>query len=514
MLTWIFLAKEVMIRWGMFGATCGWLCLELTCSQCQHDHPTSQNHELATRPTNQPPSTMKFSSATLSVAVLAVAFFVSSEATTNSSTAVCNTFVTCASCACSTYSYSLKDECNSGCAWLPDTQSCVTAEEAQASGDTAFYSLFVGNPTLPEESLRDEWLRAGRTTCEVGTVTGPIVSVCIMGVMATLSVIGGVCAVRRVRKLHRGAQGGTHHWLIEELRAHLVPSDTLLWVGVANSPDKPSGDHFSEEGIMVLSALLIVGFAVPSIVWLCIGLPMELESDWEFAFYYPVYFVGGMAAVGFMILQPAMHRDPSYRMISAYALTDKRAVVVSGDLVHKELGKRGKVSSYAVGAVSYVRVIGGDTIEFGARANTTVAFTGTADAGNGAGSGADPKSQQPPLSSELMQRSAQMSGSGPSIKVRFENLPTTGPIFRLLQSMVGMDMAVIAQRHGRGRAGSATAWANVLPTAGRVHLADVLSDGGSADSGTVLVQAQPAGSRHAGHDPAADAHVNLGIELI
>ena len=120
---------------------------------------------------------MKVSSATLSVAV---AFFASSEATTNSSTAVCNSFVTCASCACSTYSYSLQDECNNGCAWLPDTQSYVTAEEAQASGDTAFYSLFVGNPTLPEESLRDEWLRAGRTTCEVGTVTGPITSVWIM----------------------------------------------------------------------------------------------------------------------------------------------------------------------------------------------------------------------------------------------------------------------------------------------------------------------------------------------
>jgi len=98
---------------------------------------------------------MKVSSATLNVALLAVAFFASSEGTANSSTTVCNTFVTCASCACSTYLYSLQDECNSGCAWLPDTQSYVTAEEAQASRDTAFYSLFVGNPTLTEMSLRD-----------------------------------------------------------------------------------------------------------------------------------------------------------------------------------------------------------------------------------------------------------------------------------------------------------------------------------------------------------------------
>ena len=89
---------------------------------------------------------MKVSSATLNVAVLAVAFFASSEGTANSSTA-CSTYCTHTLC---------RTSATAAVAWLPDTQSYVTAEEAQASGDTAFYSVFVGNPTLTEMSLRDE----------------------------------------------------------------------------------------------------------------------------------------------------------------------------------------------------------------------------------------------------------------------------------------------------------------------------------------------------------------------
>ena len=110
---------------------------------------------------------MKVSSATLNVAVLAVAFFASSEGTANSSTA-CSTYCTHTLC---------RTSATAAVAWLPDTQSYVTAEEAQASGDTALYSLFVG-----DEPVRygDERLRAGRTTCEVGAVTGPITSVWIM----------------------------------------------------------------------------------------------------------------------------------------------------------------------------------------------------------------------------------------------------------------------------------------------------------------------------------------------
>ena len=74
-------------------------------------------------------------------------------------------------------------------------------------------------------------------------------------------------------------------WLVDVLRGHVGTNDAVLWVGVATK--EGPGAKKDARGVVVFGCFLSLAFVVPSFVWLCIGLPYELQTDWEFGFYYP-----------------------------------------------------------------------------------------------------------------------------------------------------------------------------------------------------------------------------------
>ena len=67
-------------------------------------------------------------------------------------------------------------------------------------------------------------------------------------------------------------------WLEELLLAHLPPEDTLQWRGVAvkSAESQAAGDDADFGACMCLQSLC--GMGVPTIVWLCIGLPYSVVS--------------------------------------------------------------------------------------------------------------------------------------------------------------------------------------------------------------------------------------------
>jgi len=113
----------------------------------------------------------------------------------------------------------------------------------------------------------------------------------------------------------------------------------------------------------LLSALLIVGLMmIPTIVWLVIGLPLEVEVSWEFGFFYSIYFVGafGLASSWFLV---AFYFERKV-LLKAYVVTNRHVMIFTANLTRGLLHKADtgvlSLGYHSVGPVERI----GNTVKF------------------------------------------------------------------------------------------------------------------------------------------------------
>lgn len=331
----------------------------------------------------------------------------------------CAAFFKCADCTCSTFEYSVMDSCDRGCAWLPESGTCVAAAEAQASNDKAYYTLWKGDADLVSHEARQMFVDEGRTTCDVPIGGGVVFTVVLFYSLTVLTWVAAGVGSYKLANTNQRVEAADTTWLLQKLHEHMMPGDTMLWSGVSTKPVKGK-DDCSRGGLLAGACMLTLVFFIPSTVWVGIGLPSSLDSDWEFGFFYPCYFVGGMGILASLLLFPLICCQKPSTQRSAYAITERHALIVRGDCLKRELGSSGSITSTTIGTVLYVKVVGGDTIEFRVNTPTAVSFDGAR------------------TSSAVVAKAANavagITSNGPATTITFANLAETGPLFALLQA--------------------------------------------------------------------------------
>ena len=82
-----------------------------------------------------------------------------------SSSDVCGQYTACADCTCNTFDYDISSDCASGCAWLPESGTCTSADAARQSPAPAYYSLWTRPDQATYEATRLQLVRLDMTTC-------------------------------------------------------------------------------------------------------------------------------------------------------------------------------------------------------------------------------------------------------------------------------------------------------------------------------------------------------------
>jgi len=294
---------------------------------------------------------------------------------------VCSLYTSCISCACSTFDYEVSDTCHTGCAWIPSSGVCVEASSSLANSTTnSITSLWTssgvqllsdsGLTDSQKQSLRDRFVESGATTCSIayggGTVPTVVIMCCITFLLEAILVYSYV----RSRSQNRMPQqaGG---WLPDAVRQHVPEGDRVLWQGTATAPTCADESSLPRA---IAALMMFVPMMTPTIVWLGIGLPLEVDVSWEFGFFYPIYFVGSFGLVGSSILLSSYIKRKV--MLKTYVVTNRHVMIVTANLTRGDLnGAAAGVKSHGFHAVGFVERTGNkikfSTIQFVNSANIT-----------------------------------------------------------------------------------------------------------------------------------------------
>lgn len=114
-------------------------------------------------------------------------------------------------------------------------------------------------------------------------------------------------------------------WLETLAESHLPAGEEVLWKGCSQELPPPKSDPTNSP---VIIGSMIAATTVPSIIWLIIGLPSAVDSP--FGFYFPVFYVGGMALLGWVTIQLAF--VTSKQFVYGYAISSKSMAQASAQL--------------------------------------------------------------------------------------------------------------------------------------------------------------------------------------
>ena len=96
------------------------------------------------------------------------------------------------------------------------------------------------------------------------------------------------------------------------------------------------------RGNAVARGILAVSVTIPVVVWLCIGLPLAVEADWQFSFYFPIVFIAGALTLMSLLIFPIVHKQAlAQTLVAGYALTNRCAIIVAADPRRKAFGTHG-----------------------------------------------------------------------------------------------------------------------------------------------------------------------------
>lgn len=348
--------------------------------------------------------------------VLAVAFGVASVAAAPAN-AACALYTTCVDCTCNQLDYDVSQACVSGCAWLPDSGTCVSNSSvaAQQAGVkfTSLWTVPGMEETFKDSNVKDESARAqrermvenGQTTCDVPRADGVVATVVCFMLAAALFQVAIAYGVMRNRRRLRNTENDLRLWMLGNLHSHIQEGDAVVWEGCAQ---RPTGDTITCGSHIGFSLLSLLPLTVPSVVWLGIGLPYSVWWTWEFGFFYPICFVGGMGFLGSIALVAGIFGSNHKSMTKAYAVTNRHVLIVTADAAKRSLeGTGAGVKSVAMDAIASCE-----------RAGNSVTF-------------------------EVLQGAGSKSNK---MGVRFENLPTdsAGQLFAILQRLRPTNTTAVA----------------------------------------------------------------------
>lgn len=288
----------------------------------------------------------------------------------------CSLFTTCIDCACSHIGYKITAECKTGCEWQVSTGTCVANGTATGEAYTSLWkntdteALWeeIGMSSGSRKKRRLQLVEEGLTTCAVPLADGPIISISVLFVSAgcfQLYFLYAYCSQKKSAREIATAEE-TRTWLLQSLREHMPEGDSEVWSGTQDVNKKLSKNKVTSGGYFVGAMISFLPLTVPSIVWLGIGLPYIVESNWEFAFYYPSWFVGGMALLGHAAVIGSMCADknnnnnPKYQL-QAYMISSRHVLEAMANTKTHELVK---IKSTRIHSVVSVERTGNNTIRF------------------------------------------------------------------------------------------------------------------------------------------------------
>lgn len=287
--------------------------------------------------------------------------------------ALCSLYTNCVDCACSRLHYAVDDACETGCAWLPSSGVCVDASLPAANTSSAITTLWT-SPGIEEElssyrvsfltaqDLREKYVQDGATTCKVPYGEGTIATLCAFFVVSILFQASNLFIYVRGVRRHQKLCNANADWLAECVRSHIPEGDRIIWRGTAAKPTmKPPSGTLA----LILAVLYFVPLTVPSIVWVAIGVPYATSQWWEFGFYFPICWVGGLGLVFAGVVQLIRCRKKP-AMLQSFAVTNRHAVTVTGNMLMKDLsGPNAGVKSVGIHAVMSVERTA-NTVKFSA----------------------------------------------------------------------------------------------------------------------------------------------------
>ena len=306
----------------------------------------------------------------------------------------CSLYTSCISCACSTFDYNVANKCHTGCAWIPSSGVCVEASPSLANSTTnSITSLWTSSgvqllsdsdlTASQKQSVRDNLVESGETTCSIayggGTVPTVVIMCCITFLLEAILVYS---YVRRRAQDRMPQQAGM--WLPDAAGQHVPEGDRVLWQGTATAP---AYTHESSPPRVVSAVLMFAPMMTPTIVWLGIGLPLEVDVSWEFGFFYPIYFVGAFGLLASSILLHTYIERTV--MLKTYVVTNRHVMTITANLNRGDVhGVDADVKSHDFDAVGFVERNGNSvtfsTIQFVNSVNITSAVSfdklATADA--------------------------------------------------------------------------------------------------------------------------------------
>lgn len=276
--------------------------------------------------------------------------------------APCELYTTCVDCACNTLDYDVTSACMAGCAWLPASGLCVSNSSAAAARAATKYTSLWSVDGIEEsfssantrsasmQDQREQMVENGQTTCDVPRGAGTIFTVVVFLVTACIFQVIIAVGTARTHKQLRVTAEEDRVWLLETLRNHVQEGDAAVWETVAT---RPVGEMPKFSAYVAIALFIFLPLTVPSIVWLAIGLPYSVSSDWQFAFYYPICFVGGLGFLASVAISAPITCDTKPALTKAYAITNNHVLIVTADPKKRELTGTGSgVKSIAMESVA------------------------------------------------------------------------------------------------------------------------------------------------------------------
>jgi len=176
----------------------------------------------------------------------------------------------------------------------------------------------------------------------------------VIGVGALLMAMNVVMWLRE-HSLRTLARADDKQWLLALLRRNVPQGDVVMWEGTSRGAI--SGVGHASFGNAVARGILAVCVTIPVVVWLCIGLPLAVEADWQFSFYFPIVFIAGALTLMSLLIFPIVHKQAlAQTLVAGYALTNRCAIIVAADPRRKAFGTHGaSLVNNMEGGVRHIR---------------------------------------------------------------------------------------------------------------------------------------------------------------